>query len=231
VVLDPLVIVEHDIATRLRQQLDGVVSVPQLLYFCATETLRDERRSLQRAIDGREITIATIGKWQRQPPPDLLPFIPLDARSLLHVGCGDGALGAQVKERQRCRVAGIESNRDLASAAKRRLDDVYSGDIADIVSILDEQFDCIVTGGVLENTLDPWSLLGDLRRVGRRLVASIPNVANLRVIDDLREGHFPVADQVRFFTPESIVELVDIAGWNLERIEPLSETQFIVIAG
>ena len=241
VVLDPLVTIEPDIATRLRDEhRPGNVVAPAqselLLYFCETEMLRNERRVLARAIDGREvITAATVSvlKWQRAAAPDLLPFVPTTARSVLHVGCGDGTLGEQIKQRQRCRVAGVESDRDIAFAAKRRLDDVYIGEYAEVVSILHDKFDCIVTSGVLEQTFDPWSLLGDLRRIsasGATLVAAIPNVGNAQAVADLQEGHFAVADQMRFFTRESVHDLIDIAGWTLDRIEPLLQTQFIVVA-
>jgi SAM-dependent methyltransferase len=194
---------------------------PELQYFCATETLRSERRSLRRIFEGGEAsTKIAVRTWRPAQPPDLLPYIPTTARSVLHVGCGDGTLGARIKERQRCRVVGIGNA--PPAIAKKRLDDVYSGDAGELVSILDEKFDCIVTAGVLEHMLDPWSLLSELRRLGATLVAGIPDAA-ARDVDD------PAA-QVRFFTRRSIEELIDIAGWKLERLEPVDPEAFIVVA-
>jgi len=158
--------------------------------------------------------------------PELLPFIPATARSLLHVGCGDGSLGEAIKQRQPCRVIGIETDRVAASPAKRRLDDVYFGDFSHIVSILEEDFDCIVADGVLEHMTEPWSLLTEFRRItspGGTLVASIPNLANAHVIADLLAGHFDIKKQMRFFTHESIGQLIDLAGWKLETIHPRTE--------
>lgn len=229
VVLDPLAIVERAFAARLRAQLAPGASVivpvqrEPLLYLCTLETLRHERRPLRQVLDGRALETATavsVERWTRPVPPDLLPFIP-SARALLHAGCGDGTLGEQIKRRQRCRVVGIEKSRELASAARRRLDDVYIGDVAEIVAILDEPFDCILASGVLEQGADPWSLLAGLRHLiapGGTLIASIPNVAHAGVVADLLEGHFEVATQMRFFTRESVEELMDIAGWNVETI-------------
>jgi SAM-dependent methyltransferase len=245
VVLDPLAIVDRSIAFRLRTELGArsviVPAQPELmLYLCTVETLREEKRPLRQAIEGREIAIATsvpVQKWERPISPDLLPFIPTTAHSILHVGCGNGTLGERIKQRQRCRVVGIEVDRELSSAAKRRIDDVYLGDIAEIVSILHEELDCIVTTGVLEQTADPWSLLAELRRLssaGGLLVAGIPNVAHARVIAELAEGHFDPAKQLRFFTRESVEEMMDIAGWKVETIETPGATDdtawFIVIA-
>jgi 2-polyprenyl-3-methyl-5-hydroxy-6-metoxy-1,4-benzoquinol methylase len=229
VVLDPLAIVDRSFAARLRAQLAGAsVIVPvqpePLLYLCTLETLRHERRPLRQVLDGRAVETATsvsVRRWKRPVPPDLLPFIPPAARALLHVGCGDGTLGEQIKRRQRCRVVGIERSRELASTARRRLDDVYIGDVAEIVAILDERFDCIVASSVLEQGADPWSLLAGLRHLtapGGTLIASIPNVAHAGVVADLLEGHFEVAKQMRFFTRESVEELMDIARWNVESI-------------
>ena len=244
VVLDPLVIVEPDVGVKLHDQLrsDSVV-IPRnrgteepLIYFCTVETLRNERRELRRVPEGRVVVTAetvSVQRWQRPEPADLLPFVPAEARSVLHVGCGDGGLGARIKEQQRCRVVGVEIDRNAASAAKRRLDDVYTGDIGEVVGILHEKFDCIVTSGVLENILDPWSLLADLRRLasaGGVFVAAIPNVANAEVIAGLRQGWFPTGEQVRFFTAQSIADLIDIAGWTLQRIDPAGATQFIAVA-
>lgn len=195
-----------------------VVLDPTTTVQVRTETLRNERRPISRVL----------------PPPtpipenttSLLQFIPTTAKSLLHVGSGDGSLGAAIKQRQRCRVVGIATRRSVA-----KLDDEYVGDYTTIIEILDETFDCIVVTGVLEHVTDPWSLLGNLRRLGNTLVASIPNVANERTIAELREGRFPIAQQLRFFTRESIVELLAIAGWKLESIEAPSDQAFIVVAG
>ena len=62
------------------------------------------------------------------PNPDLLDRIPLDARVVLDVGCGSGALGAEYKRRNPgCRYLGIEPDPDAARIAARRLDEVATG--------------------------------------------------------------------------------------------------------
>ena len=234
VVIDPLVTVHRDTAARLRSELEHSgaaavgVSSPDgslALYLCPLETLRHERRPPASAIDGDRClksTSVAFATWQRDEPPDLLPFVPATAARLLHVGCGDGALGERIRRRQRCRVVGIETDGDQARAAKRRLDDVYTGDFEQIISILQAEFDCVIVTGVLEHVTDPWSLLGGLLRAavpGGGLVAALPNVANAQVVADLVKGAFDTARQERFFTRRSIEELVDIAGWRLDRID------------
>jgi 2-polyprenyl-3-methyl-5-hydroxy-6-metoxy-1,4-benzoquinol methylase len=242
VIVDPLVIIDDRIATRLRDELEqrgaeliAPAGTEPLLYLCDADTLRRERRTLRRAIESRNVTIVetiTARKWKREPPPDLLPAIPAAAVSVLHVGCADGSLGERIKQRQPCRVVGIELNRAAAAIAKRRIDDVYIGDVGDIVAVVNEEFDCVVTSGVLEHLHDPWSLLAALRRrtaAGGALVAAIPNIANPAAIAALPAGRFDVAKQVRFFTRDSVAEMLDIAGWTPVTIDEAA-AQFVVIA-
>lgn len=234
VVLEPLVVVAKDIVPQLHAEMQarGVTALVvqfeggALLYFCDVERLRRERRSLRRAIEGGDAPTATTAvatKWKMDAGPELEPYIPTTAKSLLHVGCGNGDLGERIRKRQKCRVVGIETNRHAAALAKRHLDDVYTGDVDEVISILHEEFECIVASGTIEHNADPWSLLASLRRISSAsgmLITSVPNIATARTIADLIAGHFDVARQVRFFTRESLEELLQIAGWRIETIDP-----------
>jgi 2-polyprenyl-3-methyl-5-hydroxy-6-metoxy-1,4-benzoquinol methylase len=206
------------------------------LYLTRRDTLAGERAQLRRALRGREVAIdpsTYVHVWspmRSQVRDDLLPYIPLDARSLLELGCGEGALGALIKQRQKCRVVGIELDSEASAIARRKIDDVYTGDVRHIIEVIHEQFDCVVASEIVEHVDDPWSLLSDLRRVtrpGGRLVISIPNLANASIIADLLSGRFDYtyiglacAGHLRFFTRSSIEDLLDIAGWKVESIVP-----------
>ena len=233
VVLDPLIEVRHDTVDQVRAEMEsrGVTALivraegGPLLYLCDVDRLRQERRNLRRAIESGDIptaTSASVSKWRSDTAPDLEPYVPATAKSLLHLGCGEGDLGERIRKRQRCRVVGIETDRHAASVAKRRLDDVYTGDVEEVISILHEPFDCIVVSGTIEHNADPWSLLASLRRISSAsgmLITSIPNVATARTIADLIAGHFDVGRQVRFFTRASLEELMEIAGWRIETMD------------
>jgi SAM-dependent methyltransferase len=206
------------------------------LYLTRRDTLAAERAQLRRALRGRDVVIdpsTYVHRWSAlrgQVRDDLLPYIPLDARSLLELGCGEGGLGALVKQRQKCRVVGIELDPEASTVARKKLDDVYTGDVRHIIEVIDERFDCIVASEIVEHVDDPWSLLDELRRVtspGGRLVISIPNIANASLIGDLVRGRFDYtyiglacAGHLRFFTRASIRDLLDIAGWRVESIVP-----------
>ena len=206
------------------------------IFLCRTPFLATIREPLRHALRGRDVAIdgtTYVHVWsalRAQSRDDLLPFIPETARSLLELGCGEGALGALVKQRQRCRVVGVEIDQDAAAIARKRIDDVYCGDVNHIIELLNERFECIVTSEIIEHVDDPWSLLAELRRItakGGRLVVSIPNIANASIAGDLLRGRFDYtyigltcAGHLRFFTRSTIEELLAIAGWTLEQIVP-----------
>ena len=97
--------------------------------------------------------------------PDLLCRLPGDARLVLHVGCGAGALGAEYKRRNpRAQVIGIEADPAAAEAAEAHLDAVYAGDLEEdptpfAADVPRGGLDCIVYEGALGACRDPWGLL------------------------------------------------------------------------
>ena len=100
----------------------------------------------------------------------------------------------------------------------------------EIVSILHEKFEWIIGGDIVEHLDEPWSFLGDLRDLstpGGHLLLSIPNIANASLVADLLRGRFDYVymgltcvGHLRFFTRQSIEDMLAIAGWTVERIEP-----------
>lgn len=161
---------------------------------------------------------------------DLFAHVPANCRSILEIGCGEGALGARIRSERGSRVVGIELDPAAASIASTRLDDVRLGEIESLLPGITEQFDCIVAGDILEHLVDPWDTLRQLHRnlaAGGVLVASIPNIASWPVIADLLRGRFDYvyagllcSGHLRFFTRQSIEEMFEMSGWSITSIEP-----------
>lgn len=207
-------------------------------FLAATSSLRTLKAPLAKAIEGREVALARntiVHRWaslRGQTRHDLLERISLDAKSILEFGCGESPLGEALKRRQKCRVVGIELDRDAAAIARKRIDDVYCGDVREIVSLLHERFDSIVGGDIIEHLDEPWSFLADLRRIctpGGRLLLSLPNVANASIVADLLHGRFDYVymgltcvGHLRFFTRHTVEDMLSIAGWEVVSIEPQS---------
>jgi len=114
-----------------------------IVYACRTAFLDDRKSVAARALRGTDVAISTNDFVQRWTPmrsivrTDLIDRVPLSARSILDLGCGEGTLGAALKQRQKCRVVGIEIDRQACAIARKRLDDAYCGDVRDIIDILD----------------------------------------------------------------------------------------------
>ena len=206
------------------------------VFICRTELLDNLRIPFREVLAGREIAISRtdyVHRWSSlrgQTRFDLLDRIGTDAKSILEFGCGEAPLGEALKKRQKCRVVGIELDAEAAAVAAKRIDAVYRGDVREIVSILDEQFDWIIGGDIVEHLDEPWSFLDDLRNVakpGGHLLLSIPNLANASVVSDLLRGRFDYVymgltcvGHLRFFTKQTIADMLAIAGWTIVAIDP-----------
>ncbi|HTI82924.1 MAG TPA: methyltransferase domain-containing protein [Acetobacteraceae bacterium] len=96
------------------------------------------------------------------PNPDLLERIPLNAGSVLDVGCSTGALLSIYRRyNPRARLLGIDNDPECASLARTRLDDVAQVDVEidPLPFELERPLDCIIYGDVLEHLRDPWAVL------------------------------------------------------------------------
>lgn len=168
------------------------------------------------------------------PRPDLARFVPEGLGRVLELGCGAGAFGAALKAMGVKEVVGIERSPEAALAARQRIDRVVLADIErDALELPPDAFDCLVCNDVLEHLVDPWTMLARLRsyvRPGGWLLASIPNVRHHKVVRHLvwpgrwRYEADGVLDRthLRFFTRESARELVESAGFAIERMQGIN---------
>jgi len=205
-------------------------------FLCRTELLDTIEGPLRDVLVGRDVAISAtdyVHRWSSlrgQTRHDLLDRISPEAKSILEFGCGEAPLGEALKKRQKCRVVGIELDPEAAAVAEKRIDAVYRGDVREIVSIMDERFEWIIGGDIVEHLDEPWSFLADLRNVatpGGHLLLSIPNLANASLVNDLLHGRFDYVymgltcvGHLRFFTRQSIEDMLTIAGWTIVEVAP-----------
>jgi len=171
---------------------------------------------------------------------EMLELLPAGIKSLLDVGCGEGAFLDACRQRlPNLRLSGIEPTEEPASRARARGLDVTTGSFPDDLPP-SERFDCIVFNDVLEHLVDPWAAL---QTAGERLsdegwvVASIPNIRNLETMLALvRHGAWDYVDagvldrtHLRFFTRSTILALFEGAGYDVVTIRggwPLEARKF-----
>ena len=160
---------------------------------------------------------------------DMLPHVPV-GDSYLDLGCGEGRFAEQLKARHPTAVVwGIEPSEDAARAAATRIDRVIVGTYPECRDEIDRRFSCIVCNDVLEHMVDPWTASAELVGLlepGGILVASLPNVRNLATIYRLvLKGRWDYVDSgvldrthLRFFTPATMVEMIEAAGLRVESV-------------
>ena len=167
---------------------------------------------------------------------ELLDLFPNAPKRLLDVGCGSGVTGAAAKTRwPGVEVIGIEIVPDAARRAAARLDRVIEGsaETLDLAASGVAGVDGVLLADVLEHLVDPWRFLRGLRSVlapDAVVIASIPNIGNLWLLDELAAGRFTYAGSglldkthLRFFTRQTIAALFDGAGYDIVRWERVTD--------
>ncbi len=178
---------------------------------------------------GKVPAAASDRSYYRQERREVEAMIPRGASRILDIGCGEGALGRALLERGASEVVGIETDPATAEAARKNLTRVFRGDVETLeLPFEDGYFDCIVLADVLEHLRDPLSALSKVKRClsdSGTVVASIPNVRFLNVVEQLAEGRWEYKDfgildrtHLRFFTKREMEALFRDAGFELEGI-------------
>jgi len=120
------------------------------------------------------------------PRDDVTALVPPGATEVLDVGCSVGVMGEALGARGH-HVTGIESDPELASRARSRLDRVIEADVEALARDGGEvggPYDCVIFADVLEHLRDPWAATrwgaGLLGPKGC-LVISVPNVRHIQL--------------------------------------------------
>lgn len=155
-------------------------------------------------------------------------------RCALDIGCAAGGTGAYIKARHKnARVIGIEVNRAAAKIAEQRLDQVLVGKFEDIdfaaAGIRRGSIDTVIVADVLEHLYDPWSVLTRLQpwlSMDAQIIASIPNVRNLKLMEDMAAGYWRYEDSglldithIRFFTLREIRRFFHETGYHVRTLK------------
>lgn len=167
------------------------------------------------------------------PASDLLQRIPLSARTILDVGCGQGELSAAFKRLSpTTRILGIERDPHAAVIAAQHLDEVAVMDeeTPDIPFEVPGGFDCIVISAALPHMQDPFATI---RRYAERLgpdgvmVLCVPNIEHWSFIERVLRGtwdyeHSGLLDRghLRWFSLESMRRGLVDTGLVLCDVQP-----------
>lgn len=162
----------------------------------------------------------------------LLGMVPSNVKQVLDIGCGEGNLGAAIKTETSAYVAGVELFSSAAEIAATRLDEVIVGNIENVdpsdLAFTRNQFDAIMFGDVLEHLINPAYVLKKVKTLLSNngcVLASIPNVGHITIIESLLAGLWTYTDaglldktHYRFFTRREIVMLFESSGYVVENL-------------
>jgi 2-polyprenyl-3-methyl-5-hydroxy-6-metoxy-1,4-benzoquinol methylase len=168
--------------------------------------------------------------------PEMLPFIPKNAKRILEIGCGQAHFSSQLVK-DGVEVWGIEPDTKSANADSVKIFKVLNGSLEDKINdIPDDYFDVIIMNDVLEHLFYPWE---DLKRLKSKLakkgvmVSSIPNVRYSKNIfklifnKDWKYTEAGILDNThfRFFTKKSIIRMHKDCGLSIQKIKGVNRTK------
>ena len=169
--------------------------------------------------------------------PDVIAAIiknKLSTGKVLEIGCAGGATGKAIKEKLPVQsYVGIELSQEAADIAKNHLDRVIVANIeeTDLAEhgLKPGEFDLLLALDVLEHLYNPWDILAELSsyvKLGGYVVASLPNIQNINIVQDLIKGNWQYQDagildatHLRFFTFEASKKMFNGAGLTIKSIE------------
>ena len=161
----------------------------------------------------------------KRPAVIICRLVP-DGALVLDVGCAAGRVAKLLKSKG-CRVVGVESDPDRATAAKAVCDEVIVGDVEDraVLGQIRGGFQAAICSDVLEHLRDSARVLLGLKgklAPGGRVYVAIPNLLMWRVRWKLLTGEFRYeesgifdATHLRFYSYDSAKELCRAAGYRV----------------
>lgn len=151
------------------------------------------------------------------------------ANSVLEIGCSTGFFSRHLVA-QGCQVTGIEVNPAAAEKAQTICKRVIIGDVeqAEVQAQVNERFDVVVLGDVLEHLRAPERLLTHIRQHWLQpygwVVLSVPNSGHWIFRRELLRGRFPYRQyglfdrtHLRFFSRASLVSMIAESGYKIEQ--------------
>jgi methionine biosynthesis protein MetW len=141
---------------------------------------------------------------------------------VLDIGCGDGALMAELRAKG-CDARGIEiDGADVTAALERGLSVIQGDADTDLADYPDASFDYAILSQTLQTTRRPDLVVDQLLRIGERAFVSFPNFAQWRIrLALMFGGRMPVTRQLpaRWYDTPNIhhVTIDDFRGFLKER--------------
>ncbi|QGX64532.1 glycosyltransferase [Bacillus sp. ms-22] len=167
------------------------------------------------------------------PHPYFAALLPKDAVCVLDMGCGAGATGLELINRQSVDMYGVEADALKAEIAKAYYKEVIEAKADEYPwSEKETFFDAIIFSDVLEHMSDPWELIAQAHaslKPGGVIICCLPNMMHAEVLLPLMTGDFTYQDagildrtHMRFFTPKTMSALFPEHLFDLVNTQPIN---------
>lgn len=172
--------------------------------------------------------------------PEMQEFFPENAKTLLDVGCGEGAMASQIKEKYGIEAWGIEFMKEEGKKAEKKLNKIIIDTVENAIDELpDDYFDVIYFNDVLEHLPNPNLVLTKIKQKLTKdgiIISSIPNVRYHSVFKqyffkkDWKYEKAGVMDftHLRFFTSKSIRRMYENAGYEIMKHQGINKTKSLM---
>jgi ubiquinone/menaquinone biosynthesis C-methylase UbiE len=144
-----------------------------------------------------------------------------EAEHVLDLGCGDGRLSLLLR-------AGSLTAADVSGVAVRRASarlpdaEVTLVGVDEPLPFVDNEFELVLCTEVLEHVRDVQLFLSEVRRVlrpGGGLALTTPAWSRWRMLREFHRELDPLSPHIRFFTRESLAELLDAMGFKVDSMK------------
>ncbi|MEW9899248.1 glycosyltransferase [Chitinivorax sp. PXF-14] len=164
---------------------------------------------------------------------DLVEMFSNNPKIVLDIGCAAGGTGELLKRKYpKCQVWGVETNRAAAKVAAERLDRVLVGKFEEFdlerEGIAKGTLDGVILADVLEHMYNPWAVMVALQpylSITAQVIISIPNVRNLKLMEDLAAGFWRYdaaglldITHIRFFTLKEFRRFLHETGYHVNSL-------------
>ena len=165
---------------------------------------------------------------------DLIAKMIAPESRVLDVGCGDGGLLARLARTKNVDGRGIELSQEGVNACVARGLSVVQGDAdTDLRDYPDDAFDYVILSQTIQATHNPYEVLAQMKRIGRRVVVSFPNFGNWKVrLQLLAFGRMPSTrtlghrwydtPNIHLCTVRDFVELCSLLGLSIDQAMSVS---------
>lgn len=164
----------------------------------------------------------------------VLDAVPADARKIVEIGTGSGALAREIKAKcPQAEYVGVEISETYAEMGRPYCARMYIENFENATGELLRELmtaDVVIFADVLEHFVDPWVALKRMAnwlKSGAGVIACIPNIQHWSIQYRLLAGDFRYADtglldrtHLRFFTRQTVLELFQSTGYDLLSIAP-----------